>query len=106
MQNISIFIAYYRIKLFAEISHRRDEWIQKLALIWANDYRNHIKELNKKIVNLEMRFLIDKFFFTNYKIEFFQKDIFHFFILESKINGEIIMNENLSNKYIYFMKTP
>ena len=52
-----------------------------------------------------MRFLIDNFFFTNFKIEFFQKDIFHYFILESKIKGEIIINENLSNNYIYFIKT-
>ena len=77
----------------------------ELAVIWADDYSRHIKELNKKINNLEMRFLIDNFFLTSYKIEVFKKDIFHHFILESKIKGEIIMNENLPNKYIYFIKT-
>ena len=77
----------------------------ELAVIWADDYTRHIKELNKKIVSIEIKFLKDNFFFSNYKIEVFKKDIFHHFILESKIKGEIIMNENLPNKFIYFIKT-
>ena len=77
----------------------------ELAVIWADDYKRHIKELNKKIVDLEMKFLKDNFFLAHYKIQVFKKEIFHHFIFESKIKGELIMKENIPNKYIYFIKT-
>ena len=75
-----------------------------LLYIDATLYGENLAKEKQIIAIKEISFLQQSFFFSEMNFQVFEKKYYNFFILEDKIQGEIVCNENDNVNEIYFIR--